>query len=205
MQPTFDHLRPSMSATLQSSYEEMVATSLYVDFKEEVGAIEQCGWPPNSHLHLMISPFPQSSTFSEAERRANPMTALQSLVVKGSIMQNQMQAKLASMNLKSPGLKSNMPSSPSTLTFNTSATNCQSPKFDLSSPFLSPYSTNSVGSSSDAATTLAQQVPNSKQPATPFIASRLRLSARAQENAVHGPASVHLTRLRNTITCLCWT
>ena len=127
------------------------------------------------------------------------MTALLSPAIKGSTMQNQMQAKLASMNLKSPGLKSNMPSSPSTLTFNTSATNCQSLVFDLPSPFLSPYSANPVGIPSDDATTLAQQVPSSKQPATLFIASRLRLSARAQENAVHGPASVHLTRLRNTI------
>jgi hypothetical protein len=82
------------------------------------------------------------------------MTALLSPAVGGS-MQSQMEAKLASMNLKSPGLKSNMPSSPSARTFNTSATNRQSLAFDSSSSFLSPDS--AVGNPSDAAATLAQQ------------------------------------------------
>ncbi len=43
--------------------------------------------------------------------RADPMTAFLSPAVGGS-MQRQMETKLASMSLKSPGLKSNMPSSP---------------------------------------------------------------------------------------------
>src|ERR1700761_4637571 len=88
--------------------------------------------------------------------RADPMTALLSPAVGGS-MQSQMEAKLASMNLKSPGLKSNMPSSPSARTFNTSATNRQSLAFDLSSSFLSPVAANTVGNAGDAAATLAQQ------------------------------------------------
>ena len=88
--------------------------------------------------------------------RADPITALLSPSVEGS-MQSQMEAKHASMNLKSPRLKSNMPSSPSTRTFNTSATNRQSPAFDSSSSFLSPDSANYVGNPSDAAATLAQQ------------------------------------------------
>ena len=88
--------------------------------------------------------------------RADPMTALLSLAVGGS-MQSPTEAKLASMNLKFPGLKSNMPSSPSARTFNTSATNRQSLAFDSSSSFLSPDSANSVGNPSDAAATLAQQ------------------------------------------------
>jgi hypothetical protein len=88
--------------------------------------------------------------------RADPMTALLSPAVGGS-MQSQMEAKLASMNLKSPGLKSNMPSSPSARTFNTSATSRQSLAFDSSSSFLSPDSANTVGNPSDAAATLAQQ------------------------------------------------
>ena len=88
--------------------------------------------------------------------RADPMTALLSPAVGGS-MQSQMEAKLASMNLKSPGLKSNMPGSPSARTFNTSATNRQSLAFDSSSSFLSPDAANAVGNPSDAAATLAQQ------------------------------------------------
>ena len=84
------------------------------------------------------------------------MTALLSPAVGGS-MQCQMEAKLASMNLKSPGLKSNMPSSPSARTFNTNATNRQSLALDSTSSSLSPDSANSVGNPSDAAATLAQQ------------------------------------------------
>lgn len=60
-------------------------------------------------------------------------------------MQSQMEAKLASMNLKSPGLKSNLPGSPTTRNFSGSA---------LSSSFLSPES---AANANDAATTLAQQ------------------------------------------------
>ena len=85
------------------------------------------------------------------------MTALLSPAVGGS-MQSQMEAKLASMNLKSPGLKSNMPSSPSSRNFsNTANPNRQSLAFDSApSSFLSPDTSNTLGNS-DAAATLAQQ------------------------------------------------
>ncbi len=61
-------------------------------------------------------------------------------------MQSQMEAKLASMNLKSPGLKSNLPGSPTTRNFSGSA---------ISNSFLSPESATNNGN--DAAATLAQQ------------------------------------------------
>ncbi|KAH8987229.1 hypothetical protein EDB86DRAFT_3245845 [Lactarius hatsudake] len=96
------------------------------------------------------------TTVLQQMARADPMTALLSPAVGGS-MQSQMEAKLASMNLKSPGLKSTMPGSPSACTFNASATNRQSLAFDSSSSFLSPDTANTVGNPSDAAATLAQQ------------------------------------------------
>ena len=99
--------------------------------------------------------------------RSDPMTALLSPAVGGS-MQSQMEAKLASMNLKSPGLKSPMPSSPSARTFSAgAAANRQSLAFDTSSTgasaFLSPESANTLSAAgaasaaNDAAATLAQQ------------------------------------------------
>ncbi|KAH9010992.1 hypothetical protein EDB85DRAFT_2230962 [Lactarius pseudohatsudake] len=88
--------------------------------------------------------------------RADPMTVLLSPAVGGS-MQSQMEAKLASMNLKSPVLKSTMPGSPSARTSNTSATNRQSLPFNSSFCFLSPDTVNTVGKPGDAAATLAQQ------------------------------------------------
>jgi hypothetical protein len=88
--------------------------------------------------------------------RADPMTALLSQAVGGS-MQSQVEAKLVSMNLKSPVLKSSMPSSTSARTFNTSATNRQWLAFNSSSSFLSPGSANSDPNPSDAAVTLALQ------------------------------------------------
>jgi hypothetical protein len=164
----------------------MALASLDVNFKEELSAIEQCNliFP----LHLPLSTVNSSAGFkvlSEAERtaalysllqnstqvqirffitvlqqmaRADPMTALLSPAVGGS-MQSQMEAKLASMNLKSPGLKSNMPSSPSARNFsNTANPNRQSLAFDSTpSSFLSPDTSNALGNASDAAATLAQQ------------------------------------------------
>ncbi|KAI9430990.1 hypothetical protein H4582DRAFT_2063241 [Lactarius indigo] len=88
--------------------------------------------------------------------RADSMIALLSSAV-GDSMQSQTEAKLASMSLKSPGLKSTMPDSPSARTFNTSTTNCHSLAFDSSSSFLSPDTANIVGNPSDAAATFAQQ------------------------------------------------
>ena len=62
-------------------------------------------------------------------------------------MQSQMEAKLASMNLKSPGLKSNLPASPTARNFSGSA---------VGNSFLSPESANNTGGN-DPAATLAQQ------------------------------------------------
>ncbi|KAH9010351.1 hypothetical protein EDB83DRAFT_2530703 [Lactarius deliciosus] len=144
------------------SYAGMDAASLDVNFKEELSAIEQCeqldtlsimmvslSYQVQVQIHFFITVLQQMA-------RADPMAALLSPAVGGS-MQSQMEAKLASMNLKSPGLKSTMPSSPSARTFNTSATNCQPLAFDSSSSFLSPDAANTVGNPSNAAATLAQQ------------------------------------------------
>ncbi|KAH8984736.1 hypothetical protein EDB92DRAFT_1818960 [Lactarius akahatsu] len=78
--------------------------------------------------------------------RADPMTVLLSPAVWVS-MQSQMEAKLTTMNLKSPGLQ----------VIHARATNRQSLAFDTSSSFLSPDTANTVGNPSDAAATLAQQ------------------------------------------------
>ncbi|KAH8994152.1 hypothetical protein EDB86DRAFT_3234880 [Lactarius hatsudake] len=121
--------------------EEMAAASLDVNFKGGTQAIEQ--W---------------FKVLSEAERTA----ALYSLLQHSTQVQirffstSQMKAKLASMNLKSPGLKSTMPRSPSSRTFNISATNRQSFAFDYSSS-SSPDTANTIGNPGDAAATLAQQ------------------------------------------------
>ena len=77
--------------------------------------------------------------------RSDPMTALLSPAV-GSSMQAQMEAKLASMGLKSPA----HPTSPSVRSFSTNAGSRQS--FDPST-YLSP----DTAQSGDAASTLAQQ------------------------------------------------
>ncbi|KAH9024804.1 hypothetical protein EDB85DRAFT_2180006 [Lactarius pseudohatsudake] len=146
--------------------EEMAAASLDVNFKEELSAIEQ--WfkvlseaERTAALYSLLQHSTQVQirffiTVLQQMARADPMTALLSPAVGGS-MQSQMEAKLASMNLKSPGLKSTMPGSPSARTFNTSATNRQSLAFDSSSSFLSPDAANTVGNPSDAAAKLAQQ------------------------------------------------
>ncbi|KAI0299622.1 hypothetical protein BC826DRAFT_995582 [Russula brevipes] len=119
--------------------EEMAAASLDVNFKEELSAIEQ--WfkvlseaERTAALYSLLQHSTQVQirffiTVLQQMARADPMTALLSPAVGGS-MQSQMEAKLASMSLKSPGLKS--------------------------SSFLSP-DTNGVNNSSDAAATLAQQ------------------------------------------------
>ena len=68
-------------------------------------------------------------------------------------MQSQMEAKLAQMTIKSPSLKSPMPSSPRVFS---GSQNRQSLALDSSSGFLSPDSA-ALGSNNDAAATLAQQ------------------------------------------------
>jgi hypothetical protein len=75
-------------------------------------------------------------------------------------MQNQMEAKLAQLNLKSPSLKSTMPSSPSARNFSVSTNpNRQSLTLDAASNnFLSPDTAAMASSAGlDAASTLAQQ------------------------------------------------
>ena len=104
--------------------------------------------------------------------------------------QSQMETELASMYLKSPGLKSNMPSSPSASSFNTSTTTRHSLSFDSSSS-LSPNSANSVGNPSDAAATLAQQ----------------RAKLKAASNAAHrisAPAPASSTGERGTWCQFLW-
>ncbi|KAH9023062.1 hypothetical protein EDB83DRAFT_2658739 [Lactarius deliciosus] len=91
----------------------------------------------------------------------DPMTALLSLAV-GASMPSQLEAKLASMNLKSPRLKFTMPGFPSIRTFNISATNPQSLAFDSSSSFLSPDTANTIGNLSDTATMLTQHRAKTK-------------------------------------------
>jgi len=68
-------------------------------------------------------------------------------------MQSQMEAKLASMNLKSPGLKSGLPASPTTRNF---AGNRASLGPEAMNGFLSPESANNLPPG-DPAMTLAQQ------------------------------------------------
>jgi SAM domain (Sterile alpha motif) len=113
------------------------------------------------------------------------MTALLSPAIGGS-MQSQMEAKLASMNLKSPGLKSNMPSSPSARNFSSTANpNRQSLAFDSTpSSFLSPDTSNALGNPSDAAATLAQQRAKLK---ASNAAHRISAPAFASSTGERGP------------------
>ncbi|KAI0035220.1 hypothetical protein K488DRAFT_19426, partial [Vararia minispora EC-137] len=149
--------------------EEMAAASLDVNFKEELSAIEQ--WfkvlseaERTAALYSLLQHSTQVQirffiTVLQQMARSDPMTALLSPAMGGS-MQSQMEAKLASMNLKSPALMSNMPSSPSARSFSQgAAANRQSLVFEStsgSSNFLSPESAG-VSASSEAAQTLAQQ------------------------------------------------
>ena len=194
----------------------MALASLDVNFKEELSAIEQCNLTFYLHPPLSTVDSVAISTgfkvLSEAERtaalysllqnstqvqirffitvlqqmaRADPMTALLSPAVGGS-MQSQMEAKLASMNLKSPGLKSNMPSSPSARNFsNTANPNRQSLAFDSTpSSFLSPDTSNTIGNPSDAAATLAQQRAKLK---ASNAAHRISAPAFASSTGERGP------------------
>jgi len=194
----------------------MAVASLDVNFKEELSAIEQCNLTLPLHLPLSTVNFfaiPAGfKVLSEAERtaalysllqnstqvqirffitvlqqmaRADPMTALLSPAIGGS-MQSQMEAKLASMNLKSPGLKSNMPSSPSARNFSsTTNPNRQSLAFDSTpSSFLSPDTSNNLGNPSDAAATLAQQRAKLK---ASNAAHRISAPAFASSTGERGP------------------
>lgn len=103
------------------------------------------------------------------EKLFDLMTALLSPAVGGS-MRSQMEAKLASLNLWSPGLKSNIPSSRSVHTLNQHQRH-EPPIASIRLELLlsSPDSANSVGNLSDTAATLAQQ----------------RAKLKAASNAVH--------------------
>jgi hypothetical protein len=153
----------------EATLEEMAAASLDVNFKEELSAIEQ--WfkvlseaERTAALYSLLQHSTQVQirffiTVLQQMARSDPMTALLSPAVGGS-MQSQMEAKLAQLNLKSPGLKSNMPSSPSTRNFSVpSNPNRQSLALDLTANnnYLSPDTAAMASPSVDAATTLAQQ------------------------------------------------
>lgn len=145
----------------EATLEDMAAASLDVNFKEELSAIEQ--WfkvlseaERTAALYSLLQHSTQVQirffiTVLQQMARSDPMTALLSPAMGGS-MQSQMEAKLAS--IKSPGLKSGLPSSPTTRNF--SAGNRQSLALDNSSNFLSPESAANPGGQ-DAAATLAQQ------------------------------------------------
>ncbi|KAF7288364.1 SAM domain-containing protein [Mycena chlorophos] len=145
----------------EATLEDMAAASLDVNFKEELSAIEQ--WfkvlseaERTAALYSLLQHSTQVQirffiTVLQQMARSDPMTALLSPAVGGS-MQQQMEAKLAS--LKSPGLKSGLPASPTARNFNTPG-NRQS-LIETPNNYLSPDSA-SLGQSPDAASTLAQQ------------------------------------------------
>ncbi|EKM49767.1 uncharacterized protein PHACADRAFT_265434 [Phanerochaete carnosa HHB-10118-sp] len=154
----------------EATLEEMAAASLDVNFKEELSAIEQ--WfkvlseaERTAALYSLLQHSTQVQirffiTVLQQMARADPMTALLSPAVGGS-MQSQMEAKLVQMNLKSPGLKSNLPASPTARNFSNS----------MSSNFLSPDSASLAAGGNDPAATLAQQ--------------RAKLRAGSAANAAH--------------------
>ncbi|KAJ7083003.1 hypothetical protein C8R44DRAFT_652456 [Mycena epipterygia] len=146
----------------EATLEDMAAASLDVNFKEELSAIEQ--WfkvlseaERTAALYSLLQHSTQVQirffiTVLQQMARSDPMTALLSPAVGGS-MQSQMEAKLA--GLKSPGLKSGLPASPTARNFNqsTPANNRQS-LIETPNNYLSPES---AVMGQDAATTLAQQ------------------------------------------------
>ncbi|KZT37346.1 hypothetical protein SISSUDRAFT_1048552 [Sistotremastrum suecicum HHB10207 ss-3] len=157
----------------EATLEEMAAASLDVNFKEELSAIEQ--WfrvlseaERTAALYSLIQHSTQVQirffiTLLQQMARSDPMTALLSPSVGGGSMQSQMEAKLASMGLKSPSVKT--PNSPSR---NFTQRQSLALESTTSSSFLSPESAlvppspggNNQGANStnnEAAATLAQQ------------------------------------------------
>lgn len=115
-------------------------------------------------------------------------------------MQSQMEAKLAQMGLKSPGLKSNIPSSPSARNFsgNLSA-NRQSLAVEPSSgSFLSPDSAANSGNN-DGAATLAQQRAKLKANAAHRI-SAPALAGAAGSNVWGGSGASSLGQVAERMT-----
>ncbi|KAF9265259.1 hypothetical protein L218DRAFT_163370 [Marasmius fiardii PR-910] len=152
----------------EATLEEMAAASLDVNFKEELSAIEQ--WfkvlseaERTAALYSLLQHSTQVQirffiTVLQQMARSDPMTALLSPAM-GS-MQSQMEAKLAT--LKSPGLKSNMPASPTARSFGSGLGGGAGSRQSLiiespQSNFLSPDSAANTSGSSDPAATLAQQ------------------------------------------------
>ncbi|KAJ7863482.1 hypothetical protein B0H14DRAFT_2505350 [Mycena olivaceomarginata] len=146
----------------EATLEDMAAASLDVNFKEELSAIEQ--WfkvlseaERTAALYSLLQHSTQVQirffiTVLQQMARSDPMTALLSPAVGGS-MQAQMEAKLA--GLKSPGLKSGLPQSPTARNFNQAANNRQSLIEPLTpNSYLSP---DTALGQPDAASTLAQQ------------------------------------------------
>jgi hypothetical protein len=104
--------------------------------------------------------------------RADPMTALLSPAVGGS-MQQQMETRLAQMTLKSPGLKSGLPQSPVARSFSGSAAARASLADPPQSPgFLRPDAAAALGKDGDAAGVLAHE----------------RAKLQAQRNRISAPA-----------------
>ncbi|KAJ7162991.1 hypothetical protein C8R46DRAFT_1164156 [Mycena filopes] len=154
----------------EATLEDMAAASLDVNFKEELSAIEQ--WfkvlseaERTAALYSLLQHSTQVQirffiTVLQQMARSDPMTALLSPAVGGS-MQAQMEAKLA--GLKSPGLKSGLPASPTARNFNQSsaapAAGNRSSLVDVPNvhSYLSPESASVIGAPGDAASTLAQQ------------------------------------------------
>ncbi|KAN0130660.1 hypothetical protein V8E53_011553 [Lactarius tabidus] len=112
--------------------------------------------------------------------RADPMTALLSLAVEGSM--------------------SNMHRSPFDRTFNTSATKRRLLAFDSSYSFHSQIPPIPLATQAMPRRPLLKGAPNSKLPAIPRIVYAYRLSPQAQQNTVHGPVSVHSARSQSKIT-----
>ncbi|KAG9051656.1 hypothetical protein FS837_000044 [Tulasnella sp. UAMH 9824] len=147
----------------EATLEEMAAASLDVNFKEELSAIEQ--WfrvlseaERTAALYSLLQHSTQVQirffiTVLQQMARSDPMTALLSPAM-GSSMQVQMEAKLASMGLKSPGL----PQSPGMRTSFGPGTPTSASRQSLSvdpSTFLSPDSASKANN--EAAAQLAQQ------------------------------------------------
>ncbi|KAL5501907.1 VTS1 [Sanghuangporus vaninii] len=193
----------------EATLEEMAAASLDVNFKEELSAIEQ--WfrvlseaERTAALYSLLQHSTQVQirffiTVLQQMARADPMTALLSPNAGGS-MQSQMEAKLASMGLKSPGLKSNMPSSPSARNFsgNLSANRQSLAVEPSSSSFLSPDSAANSGNN-DGAATLAQQRAKLKANAAHRI-SAPALAGAAGNNVWGGSGASSLGQVAERMT-----
>jgi len=181
----------------EATLEDMAAASLDVNFKEELSAIEQ--WfkvlseaERTAALYSLLQHSTQVQirffiTVLQQMARSDPMTALLSPAMGGS-MQSQMEAKLAS--IKSPGLKSGLPASPTTRNFTPG--NRQSLILDNSSNFLSPDSAaNPSGQNDSAAATLAQQRAKLKASnASHRISAPVLASAGGDSRASWGPSQL---------------